>query len=142
MGASISSGDVDEVITDINVTPLVDVVLVVLIVFMITMPSIFATSVFPIDMPQESPSAPVVESLPIHLRMKKTPTGEIVLYSNDTQISEADLQRLAGLQKPGEGHVFLGADKEILYGEVIRVMDMCSAMGLKKISLDLKKSGG
>src|SRR6185369_4920909 len=80
--ASSSFGDEEGVISEINVTPLVDVVLVLLIVFMITVPAIVASAPVKVDLPEtsaaKSDGSPAAAKLEIFVR--RQPSGEIVAY--------------------------------------------------------------
>ena len=126
-------------LSDINVVPLVDVVLVLLIVFMITVPAIVASAHDQDRSPRDG-QRPMVpdDALPWHLFLKREPSGEVVLYLNDKATNEAQLRSMlqrADKEKPG---IFLAADRGIPYGEIVKVIDMLGALGLHKISLDTK----
>ncbi len=126
---------------DINVVPLVDVVLVLLIVFMITVPAIVGSAPIKIDLPETTEAAlGTTEDLPLHLFLKRDPSGETVLYLNETPTTIASLRSLLnGYTKSAEKPpTFLSADSNIPYGEVVKVMDMLSSLGLHKLSLDTK----
>ncbi|BBO33954.1 ExbD/TolR family protein [Lacipirellula parvula] len=147
MGASVGSGFSDEddsVMSDINVTPLVDVVLVLLIVFMITVPAIVASAPIKVDLP-ESGSVEVASELPpITVSVSRGADGGVALFLNDTQTDEAKLRTMIdemGLARDNQ-RVNLAADRDIAYGEVIRVMDLLHELGLQKIAVDTKHVGG
>jgi biopolymer transport protein ExbD len=142
MAAPASSFDDDEgsTLSDINVVPLVDVVLVLLIVFMITVPAIVGSAPIKVDLPETTETAMgTTEDLPLHLYVKRE--GEkIVLYLNETRTSENGLRSLLkgysqAKEKPA---TFLAADQGIAYGEVVKIIDMLGSIGLHKISLDTK----
>src|SRR5262249_21237575 len=142
MAASSSFGDEDlSVLSDINVVPLVDVVLVLLIVFMITVPAIVGTAQITGDLPETTAVAMANhEDLPLNLFLKRDSSGQTVLYLTDTPTSEASLRSLLDgfaptAEKPA---TFLAADKTIPYGEVVKVMEMLSSLGLTKINLETK----
>ena len=103
-GAAASSfGDEDGgVISDINVTPLVDVVLVLLIVFMITVPAIVGSAPIKVDVPESSSSGiGDVEQLPLNLFIKKE-DGAIVLYVNESKTDVASFPKLVNsIRTPG-----------------------------------------
>jgi biopolymer transport protein ExbD len=128
-------------ISDINVVPLVDVVLVLLIVFMLTVPAIVGSAPIKVDLPETtSIKMAEAEDLPLHLFLRREPSGETVLYLNDRKTSEADLRSLlngytGGKEKPA---THLAADKTIAHGEVCNVMNMLASLGLNKISIDTK----
>lgn len=143
MGASASSGFTDEddgVMSDINVTPLVDVVLVLLIVFMITVPAIVASAPIKVDLPTSGSVEMASELPPITVSVQRGDDGAMQLFMNDRQTDDAGLKQLIeelGLARE-EQRVNLAADRSIPYGEVIRVMDLLHELGLKKIAVDTK----
>ena len=140
-GASAFADDEAGPISDINVVPLVDVVLVLLIVFMLTVPAIVGSAPIKVDLPETtSIKMAEAEDLPLHLFLRREPSGEYQLYLNDRKTSEADLRSLlhgytAGKEKPA---THLAADKTIPHGEVVNVMNMLASLGLNKISIDTK----
>ena len=141
-GAAASSfGDEDGgVISDINVTPLVDVTLVLLIVFMITVPAIVGSAPIKVDVPESSSSGiGDVEQLPLNLFIKKE-DGAIVLYVNESKTDVASFPKLVNsIRMPGvEQPVYLSADKSIPYAEVIKVIDMLGELNMHKLSLMTK----
>ena len=126
--------------------PLVDVVLVLLIVFMITVPAIVGSAPIKVDLPETVAAAMgTAEDLPLRLFLKRETSGEVVLYLNSTPTNQASLRSLLD---NGFAHAkerpptFLAADKGIPYGEVVKVIDMLGALGLHKISLDTKHVSG
>jgi biopolymer transport protein ExbD len=139
-GAQSTYGDDEGALSDINVVPLVDVVLVLLIVFMITVPAIVGSAPIKVDLPETSDAAMAgSETLPLHLYLRREQSGDVVLYRNDTRTNRASLQTwlkdYSGKEKPP---TFLAADKGIPYGEVVKVIDMLGSVGIHKISLDTK----
>jgi biopolymer transport protein ExbD len=145
-GAAASSfGDEDGgVISDINVTPLVDVTLVLLIVFMITVPAIVGSAPIKVDVPESSSSGiGDVEQLPLNLFIKLE-DGAIVLYVNESKTDVASFPKLVNsIRTPGvEQPVYLSADKSIPYAEVIKVIDMLGELNMHKLSLMTKHVNG
>jgi biopolymer transport protein ExbD len=141
MAASTFSDEEGSTLSDINVVPLVDVVLVLLIVFMITVPAIVGSAPIKVDLPETTSAAmSTVEDLPLHLYLRREPSGQIALYLNDRQTSETDLRSLLnGYVKSTERpSTSVAADKGIPYGEVVKVIDMLGSLGISKISLDTK----
>jgi biopolymer transport protein ExbD len=141
-GAQSFDDDEGSTLSDINVVPLVDVVLVLLIVFMITVPAIVGSAPIKVDLPETTAAQMgTVEELPWRLALRREPTsGEIALYLDQKRTNEADLRsNLNGFVEPAQKpSVFLAADKTIPYGEVVKVIDMLGSLGLHKISLDTK----
>jgi biopolymer transport protein ExbD len=142
MAASMSgfSDDEGSPLSDINVTPLVDVVLVLLIVFMITMPSIIGSARVKVDLPESNAIAAVSENLPLVFSLKRDESGASVLYLNESPIDEAGVrQKFKDQGKPADDQpVSLSADKGMSYAEVIKVVDLLQSVGLKKLALDTR----
>jgi biopolymer transport protein TolR len=142
MAASLSSSYADEpdgTISDINVTPLVDVILVLLIVFMITVPAIVSSARVKVNLPETTAVAADSDVVPFIFSLKPGDRGESVLYLNDHPIDEAGVRKLFASRKPsGEQPVSLSADKSIPYGTVMSVVDLLESLGLKRLSLDTR----
>ncbi len=149
MGASLASrhseeDDVD-LMSDINVTPLVDVVLVLLIMFMMIVPTMLATAPIDVELGASAAASSTVPSddlsildlLPLDFALKKD-AEKVVLYLNGQAIDVRDLQsvldniRANGTEPKGK----LSAERGIPYGEVIRFVDVLTSLGLKELALD------
>jgi len=132
------SDEDDGSLSDINVTPLVDVVLVLLIVFMITVPAIVGSARVKVDLPETSAVASESENLPLMFALKHE--GETsTLYLNDNPITFAGVREMFAKYKPTDDQpVSLSADKGIAYGEVMKVVDLLEEVGLRKLALDTK----
>lgn len=129
----------DDALSDINVTPLVDVVLVLLIVFMITVPAIVGSARVKVDLPESTAFAADSDIVPLVFSLKPGGTGEPVLYLNDNPIDLAGVRKLFTTSKLAEEQpVSLSADKGIPYGNVMKVVDLLESLGLKKLSLDTR----
>ena len=123
-------------IADINVTPLVDVMLVLLIIFMITAPLL--ASAVPIDLP-ESRAKPVEteEQEPVQLSIN----GDYTIYIGDQVVPEAELPaRLDAIARENEGQdkprqIMLRADKTLDFGRVAKVMGELNRAGLTRIAI-------
>ncbi len=119
-------------VSEINVTPLVDVMLVLLIIFMITSPML--VSGIEINLPQVTSSqvsAEQDESLVISINNQ----GE--LYLLDSKIERHNLvAKLTNITKEKKGtKIFLRGDKNIPYGEVVRVIAEIHTAGFSKVAL-------
>jgi biopolymer transport protein ExbD len=139
MSASLHSNysDDDGSLSEINVTPLVDVTLVLLIVFMITVPAIVGSARVKVDLPQTSSVEAASELLPFVFVLRLDEAGEPVLYLNENPIDEAGVKQLFQDWKPSdEQPVSLSADRKIPYGQVMKVVDLLEAQGLRKLALD------
>jgi biopolymer transport protein ExbD len=120
-------------ITAINVTPFVDIILVVLVIFMATAPLI-SKRVLKVDVPKAAHhEKSATEALQITLDSKK----EIHLAGQ--KIGEDDLKlRLSKMtQKDPDMRVTLSADKTIPYGEVVSFLDVLRGSGVRKLGLEV-----
>jgi biopolymer transport protein TolR len=119
---------------EINVTPMVDVMLVLLIIFMVTAP-LLASGV-QVDVP-ESKAAPLEQSgAPIAVSMDRQ--GKV--YLDDVEVDPARIgtilrQRVAASREEGGPRLFLRADRDLDYGAVNRMMGEINAAGIRKLSL-------
>jgi biopolymer transport protein TolR len=116
---------------EINVTPLVDVMLVLLIIFMVTAPML--TAGVPIDLPDSRAEALREEADQITVSLDAQ--GKVFL--DDEELAPGELsERLAGLNRGAKPPlVTLRADRTLDYGRVAAVMGELNAAGLKSISL-------
>ncbi len=133
--------DDSSALSSINVVPLVDVVLVLLIVFMITVPAIVGSAPIKVDLPETVSAAMAADdSLPLHLFLRREQEGKVVLYLNSQPTTEAALRSLLkeGFSEKEKPTTFLAADRTLPYEEVIKVVDMLHSIGLNKLSLDTK----
>ncbi|MFO0789255.1 MAG: biopolymer transporter ExbD [Pirellulales bacterium] len=138
MGAGYSDDD-DGALSGINVTPLVDVTLVLLIVFMITVPAIVGTARVKVDLPETSAVQADSENLPLMFALKRTADGKTALFLNENPIDEAGIREMFAKVKPAPDQpVSLSADKGIEYGQVMQVVDLLESVGLKKLALDTR----
>ena len=116
---------------DINVTPMVDVMLVLLIVFMVAAPLL--TVGVPIDLPQTKAKELNTESKPITVSV--TPAGDVYLgdkpSSVDTLIDDITAQAPNGTDE----RIYVRGDQTANYGAVMKVMGVLSAAGFSKIGL-------
>ena len=119
---------------EINVTPMVDVMLVLLIIFMVTAPLLVAG--VPVDLPDSKAGALDQESKPVQVSLD----SEGTLTVDDQPVAPADLgARLAAVasssKEPGGPRIFLRADRGLDYGRVMAVMGEINAAGLRKVAL-------
>jgi biopolymer transport protein TolR len=117
--------------SEINVTPMVDVMLVLLIVFMVAAPLL--TVGVPIDLPQTAAKELNTEQKPITVSIN--PTGEI--YLGDTQVQLEGLvdQIIAQAANGKDERIYVRGDQTANYGAVMKVMGTLSAAGFSKIGL-------
>jgi biopolymer transport protein TolR len=116
--------------SEINVTPFVDVVLVLLIIFMITAPMMIRG--IDVQVPQtETRNVQPEERLVLSVTKNKT------IYLDDQQITLGRLQKvLTGLQKRNpRAAIFLRADEKVPYGVVVQVMDVVKKAGIDRLGM-------
>ena len=116
---------------EINVTPFVDVMLVLLIVFMVAAPLL--TVGVPVDLPQNQARPLPEDSKPLSVSIDKT--GAI--YVQDAKISMADLipKLTAIAQNKMDNRIYVRADATIPYGQVMAVMGALNSAGFTKVAL-------
>ena len=118
---------------EINVTPMVDVMLVLLIIFMVSAPLL--TVGVPLDLPQTQAKSLEQDKEPLQLSVHLK--GKIFL--NDTEIAINELMpKLKAITDARGGmdeRIFVRADKKADYGTVVRVMGHLSAAGFKRLAL-------
>ncbi len=134
-----SANDDDDTITGINVTPLVDITLVLLIIFMVTASFIVAPAV-KVDLPQVSKAdAPPPRSL--HFLVDRA--GAI--YLNDKRVEESNVLGLVQKEVAANAdvQVLVSADKKVPYGDVVSLLDLVRSGGVKKfaISVEMVRKG-
>lgn len=118
-------------VSEINVTPLVDVMLVLLIIFMVAAPMM--TVGVPIDMPETSAKALNADTQPITVSVN--PAGEIFLQETPIALEEL-VPKLEAIAKTGYNErIYVRGDTNANYGGVIKVMAQISAAGFKNIGL-------
>ena len=118
---------------EINVTPLVDVMLVLLIIFMVTAP-LLVTGV-PVNLPDSRANALEQDKQPVQISLDET--GRV--FVDEQEVMEAELPTILEAKRPAPGQeepqVFLRADRALDYGRVMRVMGELNRAGLNKVSL-------
>jgi biopolymer transport protein TolR len=124
-------------ISEINVTPFVDVMLVLLIVFMVTAPLL--TVGVPVDLPKTKAQALSQDREPLSVSIKKD--GRI--YLQNTPVAEDDLvPRLSAIASNGyDQRIFVRGDRSVDYGRVMEIMALISSAGFTHIGLvtDVKR---
>jgi biopolymer transport protein ExbD len=133
MSVRLDHGDVDlEEVHEINVTPFIDVMLVLLIIFMIAAP--LATVDISVDLPASTAQAQPRPDHPLILTLK----SDLTLAVGDTPVARESLTPALD-QATGGDHsqrVFLRADKRVSYGDLIDVMNLLRAADYLKVSLE------
>jgi biopolymer transport protein TolR len=118
-------------ISEINVTPLVDVMLVLLIIFMVAAPMM--TVGVPIDLPETQAKAMNSDTQPITISVN--PAGEIYLQESAIPLEEV-VPKLEAIATTGYNErIYVRGDTAAAYGVVMKVMARISAAGFKNIGL-------
>ncbi|MBC2886887.1 TonB system transport protein ExbD [Ochrobactrum sp. CM-21-5] len=140
MASRIREGDGEdlELNHEINVTPFIDVILVLLIIFMVAAP--LATVDVNVDLPASTAAPAPRPDKPLYVTLKNDLS---ISVGNDTVAREGLGTALDGLsEKNKEARIFLRADKDVGYGELMRVMNLLREAGYLKIALVGLESAG
>jgi biopolymer transport protein ExbD len=121
--------DTDEVMNEINMTPLVDVMLVLLIIFIITVPVM--KHAVPVDLPRAASQREVID--PQTIRLSVTADGKY--HWNESDISDAQLEprlRAEALKDP-QPELHIRGDKDVRYERVAQALSAAQRAGVRKI---------
>ena len=134
MAAQLQDGGDDE-ITGINVTPLVDVVLVLLIIFMVTA-NFIVRETMEVDLPRAANAGETVQGL---LAVVMDRQGH--LYVDGEEVSEAQLRAkvAASVKRDADTRAILSADQALPYGEVMHLIDVVKGEGVSRFALNIEK---
>lgn len=125
-------------VSEINVTPFVDVMLVLLIIFMVSAPLL--TVGVPVNLPETAAEAlPVEQEEPLTVTL--TADGRLLIQTTETDPSEVIPKLTAIAAERASDKIFLRADGEIPYAQVMQVMGALNAGGFRNIGL-VTDSGG
>ena len=137
MASKISGGN-DEPISDINIVPFVDIILVVLIIFMVTAPVLLKPAIA-VNLPKAGSgdnSAPSELSVTISakgdvsLNGKSTDEATLGAFSKDLAAKNPDVQAI------------ISADKDVSHGRVVTIIDAIKGAGVKKFAITIDKKAG
>jgi len=128
---AVSTSDDSDVLSEINITPLVDVMLVLLVAFVITIPAL--TNAIHINLPRTVQTTPPEQQKAITVTVDTT--GAV--YFDDALVAPADLERRLSNIKASiaEPSLHLRADDRVPYGSVAKVMAAIEHSGISKVSV-------
>ena len=121
------------VMAEINVTPMVDVMLVLLIIFMVAAPLL--TVGVPLDLPQTQAKSLDQDKEPLTVSVNTK--GEVFLQNSEIKIEELvpKLQAVTQARGGNDERIYVRGDKKVDYGTVMRVMGRLSAAGFRRVAL-------
>ncbi|MBT3360569.1 MAG: protein TolR [Rhodospirillales bacterium] len=116
---------------DINVTPMVDVMLVLLVIFMVTAPLL--TVGVQVDLPKTSADALPGQDEPLAVTVNAE--GEIFLQDTQVNLENLAPRLIAITNNNPEARIFVRGDKGVVYGRIMQVMGTVNAAGFSKVAL-------
>jgi len=121
------------VMAEINVTPLVDVMLVLLIIFMVSAPLL--TVGVPIDLPQTQAKSLDQDQKPLTVSVNTQ--GQVFLQDSEIKVEELvpKLQAIAQARSGLDERIYVRGDRKVDYGTVMRVMGRLSQAGFRRVAL-------
>lgn len=128
--------DADDAIAEINVVPLVDIILVVLIIFMVTAPMIMKPSIN-VNLPK---AASGEKSAPTLLNFTISHSGSVTL--NGAAVDEGTIQNKAkdAVASNPEIQAVISADKDVPHGTVVHILDLIKLSGVKKFAISIEQA--
>ena len=117
--------------SEINVTPFVDVMLVLLIVFMVTAPLL--TVGIPVDLPEIKASALTDQKDPIEITVKLD--GSVYLSESVVKVKNLIPRLNAITDQNNEARIYVRGDRAVSYGRVIEIMSIINSAGYSKVAL-------
>lgn len=130
-----SGHDSDEPIAAINITPFVDIILVVLIIFMLATPVIMNPGIN-VNLPQ---AASGDATTPSQFTVTLTNKGEIFLNGKAASADEVQAEAAKFAKSNPAAQAIIAADKEVPHGQVIAVIDQVKAAGIHKFAISTQK---
>lgn len=130
-----STQDLDDSISDINVVPLVDIILVVLIIFMVTAPMLLKPSIN-VNLPKAASGEATTKT---QLNISISATGVLSLngaVANEENIKEKALELV---KANPEIQAVIAADKDVPHGRVVSIIDIVKTAGVKKFAISIDK---
>ena len=133
MAASNQSGDDDGMVSGINVTPLVDITLVLLIIFMVTTTYIVNPSI-KVDLPKAVTGTDQTRTT---LALTLTKDGQLYLNGDPSDEAQVAKQIAAELPKNPDLQAIIAADKVVSHGSVVHIIDFVKRAGVRKFAINV-----
>jgi biopolymer transport protein TolR len=125
----------DTNISDINITPFVDVVLVLLVIFMITAPALMK-DIIDLKLPKtETSDGKIMQTLGVAINRD----GNILLNGQITDEAGLMAATKESLAVNPQTQAIISADVEVVYGRVVKVIDLLKSVGLDKFAVQIEK---
>jgi len=122
---------------EINVTPFIDVMLVLLIIFMVAAP--LSTVDLPVDLPTSSALPQTRPDKPTYVSIK----ADLAVAIGETPVKRIDLVRTLDAASPDKARrIFLRADRAVPYGDMMDVLEILRLGGYTKVALVAREGGG
>lgn len=133
MGMKLDSSD--DLQSEINVVPLVDIILVVLIIFMVTAPMIMKPSIN-VNLPK---AASGEATTPSKLNITIASDGTLNLDGKSVSDNDVNTAAIEEFKKNPEVQAIISADKDVPHGRVVSVLDLVKSAGVKKFAISIDK---
>lgn len=133
--AGFGSDNDEEMISDINVTPLVDVVLVLLIIFMVTATYIVKESI-EVDLPRAAHGGETTGTM-----LNVILTKESEIYVDGVKTDESGLREKVkeAVAKDKDARAIISADKTSMHGNVVRIIDVIKGEGIARFAINIER---
>jgi len=131
MSMSVGGGDKESVMCDINTTPLIDVMLVLLVTLIMSLP--IQTHAVKLDMPPPNPNQPPPTEIPEVIQLDIDFDDSILYNGNPTQLAQLDGYFLSEAQKEPQPEIHLRPDKRSHYDMTARVLAAAQRNHMEKI---------
>ena len=122
-------------ISEINVVPLVDIILVVLIIFMLTAPMIMKPSI-KVNLPKATTGEQTVQT---QLSVTIAANGSLTLNGKAATTAEISGEAAVALQKNPDLQAVIAADKDVPHGTVVQILNLIKSIGVKKFAISVDK---
>ncbi len=122
-------------ISEINVVPLVDIILVVLIIFMLTAPMIMKPSI-KVNLPKAATGEQTVQT---QLSVTIAANGNLTLNGKAADAAAVSAEAAEALQKNPDVQAVIAADKDVPHGTVVQILDLIKSVGVKKFAISIDK---